>query len=98
VLVDDDGTVRSALADPVATLLSEDLAAEAEAMLATTADAYRPPAGYDKTRYLFGQRVLVRPLTSGLATVLGSLLWWARRDSNPRHLPCKSSGPAAGAT
>jgi hypothetical protein len=44
VLIDDGGTVRSDLAEPFAVLLGEDLAAEAEAVLAAAADL--TPTGY----------------------------------------------------
>lgn len=45
LLVDDDGTVRSELAEPFAVLLGEALAARAEAMLASTADGPRTDPG-----------------------------------------------------
>jgi hypothetical protein len=35
-----------------------------------------------------------RTLRSGLARVGIRRFWWARRDSNPRHLPCKGSALA----
>jgi hypothetical protein len=91
LFIDDDGTVRGEPAEAFGTMLDSDLTDEIRELL-------QQVARNNEARAPQGRRALMAPNRSDswkCRCVRKRSKWWAQRDSNPRHLPCKGSALAS---